>query len=85
MTEVEFRKALWLAHGCPVSALYGDDGELQCNCCMIDFKRNTFAVIFEKVRSIAEAKTISEIGSIIINTLSREEAKELIKTIKTRL
>lgn len=26
-------------HGCPIGAIYGDDGELQCNRCGIDFKR----------------------------------------------
>jgi len=33
------RKLLWINHGCDRSALYGDDGEMQCNKCMIDFKR----------------------------------------------
>lgn len=27
---LEARKWLWLNHGCPVSVLYGDDGEMQC-------------------------------------------------------
>lgn len=26
----ELRKWLWLNHGCPIAALYGDDGEMQC-------------------------------------------------------
>ena len=33
------RKLLWMRHGCPSHALYGDDGELQCSKCLIDFKR----------------------------------------------
>lgn len=33
------RKLLWYRHGCELSALYGDDGEMQCNKCGIDFKR----------------------------------------------
>jgi hypothetical protein len=33
------RKLLWLRHGCSFSALYGDDGEMQCSACGIDFKR----------------------------------------------
>lgn len=33
------RTLLWLRHGCLPSALYGDDGELQCSNCMIDFNR----------------------------------------------
>ncbi len=33
------RKLLWLHHGHGVY-LYGDDGEMQCSSCMIDFKRD---------------------------------------------
>lgn len=36
----EARRLLWLRHGCPPSALYGDDGEMQC-ACGIDFKRKS--------------------------------------------
>lgn len=35
----KFRELLWLRHGCSVADLYGDDGEMSCNKCMIDFKR----------------------------------------------
>lgn len=35
------RKLLWLRHGCPFRALYGDDGEMQCHNCCIDFKRDS--------------------------------------------
>lgn len=38
-SEFSLRRMLWLRHGCPLSALYGDDGEMQCNACMIDFRR----------------------------------------------
>lgn len=31
------RRLLWLNHGCV--SLYGDDGEMQCNACRVDFKR----------------------------------------------
>lgn len=37
--EMILREVLWLSHGCSFSSLYGDDGEMQCNHCMIDFKR----------------------------------------------
>lgn len=33
------REILWLSHGCPVTALYSDDGEMQCHRCQVDFKR----------------------------------------------
>ncbi len=35
----EMRKALWLTHG--HVDLYGDDGEMQCGQCVVDFKRAT--------------------------------------------
>ncbi len=37
--EKILRRLLWLRHGCPFSALYGADGEMQCSSCDIDFKR----------------------------------------------
>lgn len=36
-----WRRLLWLRHGCPREALYGDDGELSCGRCCIDFARMT--------------------------------------------
>jgi hypothetical protein len=38
---MKLKAMLWLKHGCGIGALYGDDGELQCGTCMIDFKRMT--------------------------------------------
>lgn len=37
--DAKVRAYLWLNHGCPHSALYGDDGEMQCAKCLTDFKR----------------------------------------------
>ena len=39
--EFVLRRLLWLRHGCPIHALYGDDGEMQCGICLIDFKRDS--------------------------------------------
>ena len=41
----ELRKLLWLRHGCPIPALYGDDGEMQCSKCKIDFKLDSAKAI----------------------------------------
>ena len=35
------RKLVWLRHGCSFVSLYGDDGEMQCHTCRLDFKRMT--------------------------------------------
>ncbi len=37
----DLRQLLWLRHGCNITSLYGDDGEMQCNKYLIDFKRDT--------------------------------------------
>lgn len=44
----ELRQMLWLNHGCEINALYGDDGEMQCTKCMVDFKRDSLALIKDK-------------------------------------
>jgi len=44
----KLRELLWLNHGCPIGMLYGDDGEMQCNKCMIDFKRDSIEDIINK-------------------------------------
>lgn len=50
------RRLLWLRHGCPFSALYGDDGEMQCNVCMLDFKKDSAQKIEEKFQEIGLRK-----------------------------
>jgi hypothetical protein len=37
--EHTLRQLLWLRHGCEHHILYGDDGEMQCSHCRIDFLR----------------------------------------------
>jgi hypothetical protein len=37
----KLRKLLWFKHGCSISALYGDDGCMDCNKCVIDFKNDS--------------------------------------------
>jgi len=41
------RRLLWLSHAGHM--IYGDDGETQCNQCMIDFKRDPVDVIERKI------------------------------------
>jgi hypothetical protein len=50
--EMKLRELLWLNHGCEHPALYGDDGEMQCNTCMIDFKRDSEDEIEKKIVAI---------------------------------
>ena len=60
--EKALRKLLWLSHGCAVTALYGDDGEMSCNACRIDFKRDSPETIDRLLhergkRALAAART----------------------------
>lgn len=47
--EQTLRKLLWLRHGCSRFDLYGDDGEMQCVACKIDFKRESVEALQEKL------------------------------------
>lgn len=51
--EHKYRQALWLRHG--HTALYGDDGEMQCAECHLDFKRDTLMAI--ELRLIDNSKS----------------------------
>ena len=50
----KLREMLWLRHGCTSTALYGDDGEMQCHQCEIDFRRNLADVIETKFIEIGK-------------------------------
>ena len=52
--ENKLRRLLWLRHGC--DGLYGDDGEMQCSRCVIDFKRDNVDDIIKSFESIAVRK-----------------------------
>ena len=56
------RQLLWLRHGCPIHALYGDDGEMQCGQCLIDFKRNTAEQIEARFSLLAMKRYEEERG-----------------------
>lgn len=44
--ERALREEYWLHHGCGgFSALYGDDGEMQCRACGHDFKRESIEAL----------------------------------------
>ncbi len=38
--ELKYRSLLWLGHGHSPAVLYGDDGEMQCPLCVLDYKRD---------------------------------------------
>ena len=54
--EPILRKLLWLRHGCSFPALYGDDGCMDCNACMIDFKDTPAEDIEAKFYKLGEKR-----------------------------
>lgn len=50
------RAMLFLRHGCFGSALYGDDGEMQCKACRLDFKRDSIEYIQNRFHEIGLEK-----------------------------
>ena len=48
--NTKLREMLWVNHGCEIARLYGDDGEMQCGSCCIDFKRNTLEHIIKLMK-----------------------------------
>ena len=60
--ERTLRKLLWLKHGHQES-LYGDDGEMQCSKCRLDFKRDSVEAIearFDEMNSQALIKFMED-------------------------
>jgi hypothetical protein len=53
--NIELRKLLWINHG--HSQLYGDDGEMQCHECGLDFKRDTIKQIAEGLKESSLRQT----------------------------
>ena len=47
--EFELRREWWINHGHGYHSLYGDDGEMQCGRCLVDFKRDPLERLKEVV------------------------------------
>lgn len=64
--EFGIRKLLWLIHHCGQEYLYGEDGEMQCHLCGLDFVRHgegRIVYTFEevgKLRYALQAKLIKQ-------------------------
>lgn len=59
--NLELRKLLWLRHGCSIHLLYGDDGEMQCGVCKIDFKRLPSSEIDARFHEIGVTKYLASL------------------------
>jgi hypothetical protein len=60
--EFGIRKLLWLTHSCGQSYLYGDDGEMQCHLCGLDFVRHREQQIVSTFDKVGMMRFYVEIG-----------------------
>jgi len=55
--DMPFRRLLWTLHNPEHrDILYGDDGEMQCSACMIDFKRNSPRAIEKRLYTLDQER-----------------------------
>jgi hypothetical protein len=52
------RQQVWLTHGCGITGLYGDDGEMQCGRCLIDFKRGHWEDIKKRLDQMGRDRMV---------------------------
>lgn len=83
--DAGIRKLLWLRHGCPVNALYGDDGEMQCGICLVDFKRDSVEDIEAKFRRAnwkAPVPQLKDCFPCVLYFETRIEANEFLELVQ---
>ncbi len=86
------RRLLFLRHGCGFDALYGDDGEMQCRECGIDFKQMSAEEISKKfqadgIANIARAISVDKENERLKTELAAltkraEDAEREVKVMK---
>ncbi len=64
--EQSIRHFLWNNHGCKLMARYGDDGEMSCGMCALDFKRMDLGELMLQLRRAKTTHKI-EIECLICN------------------
>lgn len=61
--EANLREYLWLGHGHPFAALYGDDGEMQCSACRVDYKRDSLEQVSVAVIAARSATNLAALAA----------------------
>lgn len=69
--EYLLRVEWWLNHGCDVPALYGDDGEMACNACGLDFKRMPLDELSQRVGAIRLERGLPVGGASLADVTTR--------------
>jgi len=70
----DIRQLLWLRHGCGITRPYGDDGEMQCSTCLIDFKRDSPESIkqrFTQLGTLKFGEPTAQVGGMVCDRTNR--------------
>ena len=77
--EYALRQMIWMSHGeVGKHFLYGDDGELNCNTCFLDFKRLTVMSIYNALHDQSMKKVIEDYKKMQEEKESESENEEYI-------
>ena len=57
---IKLREILWLFHG--HSGLYGDDGEMQCGECRLDYRRDSIETIEKRLAEMGLERMAEALG-----------------------
>ena len=67
MEEMILRELLWLNHGCNPDHRHGDDGEMRCSACGVNFKKDPANLIKRKLMERRGECFSTEHGDICIS------------------
>lgn len=77
-SEKLLREMLWLRHGCSSRVLYGDDGKMFCNSCMIDFVNDSPEKIQARFWVLAQQRAEQFINPVDPDALLANLKKNII-------
>ena len=60
MSIFDLREYLWFNHGCPSQNLYGDDGKMDCNKCVIDFRNTDIRELIQSLLACTRENAVRE-------------------------
>ena len=85
-TERHLRQEWWFNHGCPSWALYGDDGEMSCSLCLVDFRRMVLDTLWAHVqeRRAVEMRVALDVAAAkdAVDDEDWERAREILRGVK---
>ena len=77
--EAKTRELLWLGHG--HDALYGDDGEMQCGVCKLDYKRDPLPAVVSQALQVLTKAILDTAAACCAFETNSAEASEVFEVL----